>query len=545
MDFDVVVVGSGFGGSVMSCRLVEKGMKVCLLERGKEYGMYDFPRRIHDVKKSIFWDPKDGKYGHMEFRDYPDHDIMSVTGSGLGGGSLIYANVLLPMPEDFFKGWPYGITRADLDPYYQQVLSMMEASPYPYKKDPYYTDTPKTRTMEEASAGVIDNPAADVKFVLPDLAVWFKGDFPGEQMKNKHGAIQSKCNKCGECDVGCNIKAKNTLDLNYIFKARHDEKNPLEVRCSAELVDLERLAEGFEVTYQNPETKEKTVVRAKKVILSCGSIGSSKVMINLKKKGRIPNVSPTLGRNWCGNGDLLGFARKTKKVAEPTNGPTITTGIQYQYKEGYKDGFPHGMIIEDAGLPLGLSWYLAAKTPSAHSLIEAMGLGLSFVKSWFTRVLGFKSAHAEYNIGDEIADCLENNEGLRHTVGLLGMGRDRSSGVIDTDEEGEPVVQWEIEESQLHFDRVTEEMKKISKAAGGDFMGNPLTKLNKIAAVHPLGGCIMAETAEQGVVDRNGEVFGEQGLYVIDGSILPSSVGPNPSLTIAAMAESLAERFEL
>ncbi len=111
IDFDMVVIGSGFGGSVMTCRLAEKGYKVCLLERGKKYGMHEFPRRMDEVRKDTFWDPKDGKFGFMQFHSYYGSDVFSVASSGLGGGSLIYANVLMRMPSDFFKGWPGKITR--------------------------------------------------------------------------------------------------------------------------------------------------------------------------------------------------------------------------------------------------------------------------------------------------------------------------------------------------------------------------------------------------------------------------------------------------
>jgi cholesterol oxidase len=121
-DFDVIVVGSGFGGSVMTCRLAEKGYHVCLLERGKKYGMHEFPRRMDEVRNKLFWDPKDDKFGFMEFKDYPESDVISVSSSGLGGGSLIYANVLMKMPAEFFKDWPCGITRSKLNPYYKWAL---------------------------------------------------------------------------------------------------------------------------------------------------------------------------------------------------------------------------------------------------------------------------------------------------------------------------------------------------------------------------------------------------------------------------------------
>jgi cholesterol oxidase len=149
----------------------------------------------------------------------------------------------------------------------------------------------------------------------------------------------------------------------------------------------------------------------------------------------------------------------------------------------------------------------------------------------------------ELNVGRRIADLLDDNK-LRSAVGMLGMGRDRSTGRIELREtDDEPVITWDIDESRLHYDRVRGEMERIADAMGGEFMDNPLTWIDKIIAVHPLGGCCMGETAEQGVVAPTGEVHGHPGLYVVDASVMPTSVGPNPSLTITAVAEHMAERF--
>ena len=151
-DFDAIVIGSGFGGSVMTCRLAEKGYRVCLLERGRQYGMHEFPRKMQDIKTKLLWDPEDHLFGFIEFNTYSKSDAYSVRASGLGGGSLIYANVLFRMPEDFFDGCPGGINRQILDPYYDKVLETTEASPYPLNDDnPYYNDTPKTHLMKLAS----------------------------------------------------------------------------------------------------------------------------------------------------------------------------------------------------------------------------------------------------------------------------------------------------------------------------------------------------------------------------------------------------------
>jgi cholesterol oxidase len=562
-DFDVIVVGSGFGGSVMTCRLAEKGYHVCLLERGKKYGMHEFPRRMDEVRNKLFWDPKDDKFGFMEFKDYPESDVISVSSSGLGGGSLIYANVLMKMPAEFFKDWPCGITRSKLNPYYKWALEMLEASPYPFDEaQPYYFDTPKTHEMKKAAERVKQSPDMlnPHKFLFPDLAIRFKGDFPGHQTKNNQGIIQSSCTKCGECDIGCNIHAKNTLDLNYLAKARNKELlppygEPAEIRTRAWVKEVHTLDNGgYGVVYTNPEkTNETHKITADKVILSAGSIGSTSLLLQMKKSNKLKNLSPMLGKMWCGNGDLEGTVLSAKDEALPTKGPVITSAIQYRFKD-YPDGFPHGLVIQDAGLPLFLVWYLVGKFPSPRAFYRVVKLIIRFFSDYIWRssfltkkfrklIRWIFRSRSKINIGEDIARLIDRDDYARHAVVLLGMGRDRSTGHIKLREDGEPIIKWKLKQSKLHYKRVRLEMKNIAKVLKGKYHDNPLTYLDKIIAVHPLGGCVMADSSEKGVVDTKGEVFGHPGLYVVDGSILPTSSGVNPALTITALAEYIADQF--
>ncbi|WP_413558609.1 GMC oxidoreductase [Bdellovibrio sp. HCB209] len=548
LDFDYVVIGSGFGGSVMSCRLVEKGYNVCLLERGRQWKMHEFPRRPHEIQENMFWDPEDGKYGLMEFRDNPDSDVMTLTASGLGGGSLIYANVLYRMPEEFFVGWPGELTRNKLEPYYDKVISMMEARPYPFDTDPYYQNTPKTAAMKKAAEQMAQNPASlsPAEFQLPPLAVRFEGEFPGHQTQNSHGAIQSKCNKCGECDLGCNIHAKNTLDLNYIYRARNlkSSAGQLDVRTQAEVSKIEYQGDHYKITFHVPQfPQQEIVLTTKKVVLSAGSVGSTSLLLKMKQKGLLPKLNRWLGKKWCGNGDLLGMALNTNDNIDPSNGPVITGAIKYSM-QNYSDGFRHGMYLEDAGFPIGMAWYLSGKVPQLAGIKGVLSLVVSNLKKYFCKILGIKSeSKTEINVGDQFAGALDQATFARKAMVLLGMGRDRSDGVISLRADGQTVINWDIDKSDLHFERMREEMKKVSENLGGTFMDNPLTHLDKIIAVHPLGGCPMGDSADSGFVNTHGEVYGYEGLYVVDGSILPTSTGTNPSLTIAAVAEYIAEKI--
>jgi cholesterol oxidase len=543
-DYDYIVIGSGFGGSVMACRLAEKGYKVCLLERGRQWKMHEFPRRPEEIQDNLFWDPQDKKWGLMEFRDSPESDIMTLTASGLGGGSLIYANVLYRMPAEYFQGWPQNIHRKLLDPYYDKVLSVMEARPYPFQSENYYRNTPKTAALVKAAHSMEqeDDMLTKPHVEFPPLAVRFEGEFPGHQTRNIHGAIQSKCNKCGECDIGCNIHAKNTLDLNYIYRAQH-LNNPIDVKTHAEAQRIENLNGYYRVTYTNPSQRETDLaLTAKKVVVSAGSVGSTSLLLKMKKHGYLPRLNNWLGKKWSGNGDLLGFAIDTKDYLEPTKGPVITAAIEYKYKS-YPDQFAHGMYIEDAGFPIGIAWYLSGKIPQLKTIAGSFKLVLKNLANFFKKLFHLEGAHEELNVGDDMAVAIDRADFLRRAFVLLGMGRDRSDGEISLREDNEAILRWKLKGSELHYSRLRDQMKKISQKLGGIFIDNPLTPLQKVIAVHPLGGCPMGDSEDTGFVNTKGEVFGYEGLYVVDGSIIPTSIGPNPSLTIAALAEYFAEQI--
>jgi cholesterol oxidase len=267
----------------------------------------------------------------------------------------------------------------------------------------------------------------------------------------------------------------------------------------------------------------------------------------MKRKGRLSDLSEKLGYGWCGNGDLEGTVILPEPNGHPTNGPVIATTIQYRFAD-YPDSFPHGMLIQEGGFPSFLAWYFAGKVPSLSPIWNGLRLGMRFLKQATLRLplLNKIDRHPqEINIGDDVAGLLDKDTLVRRTLMLLGMGRDRSDGRIVLRDDGKPIVKWRIDASRLHYKRLRREMKKIATALGGRYLDSPLTYMDKVIAVHNLGGCVMADDAEGGVVNSFGEVFGYSGLYVVDGSIIPTSLGPNPSLTISAVAERIAENFEL
>src|SRR5918998_3411702 len=254
--FDVVIIGSGFGGSVMAYRLAEAGLRVCLLERGKAYPPGSFPRSPHRVREA-FWDPSEGLYGLYDFWSF--HRIQALVASGLGGGSLIYANVLLRKDEGWFvkedlqnggyEHWP--VTRGDIDPHYDRVEGMLRPQKYPFDREPY-SGTSKTRAFREAAGKIGMEP------FFPNLAVTFapaEGEepVPGEPIReehpNLHGRTRQTCRLVGECVVGCNYGSKNTLDYNYLTEAK---RLGAEIRTGCEVMTLEPRggAGGYCVRYR-------------------------------------------------------------------------------------------------------------------------------------------------------------------------------------------------------------------------------------------------------------------------------------------------------
>ncbi|MGO9119940.1 MAG: GMC family oxidoreductase [Desulfomonilaceae bacterium] len=532
---------------MLSCRLAERGeYDVYVLERGRAYGRNEFPRRPDQLREA-FWDPRDNLYGLFEYQSFAKTDIDVWTASGLGGGSLIYANVLYEMPAEFFEGWPGGITRQALDPYYEKVVEMMEARSYPIDEPSWpYAQTPKSKALQRAydrlSTHPLGHPAAELQW--PKLAIQF-GPKLGEQRPNNQGVMQTSCRMCGECCIGCNYHSKNTLDLNYLARATSCGANIL-TNSEVRAIRPNANQSMYTVIYGDPRNKsQQEEIQAKYVIVSAGSLGSTRLLLRMRHGGQLPNLSPVLGTKWAGNGDLLGLSLNCSDTINPIMGPVITGAVRF-FHSAYLDGFPHGLFVEDAGIPAALAWYLTALTPTGRSVSEGLQALLLYIK-------GFFSERREVNIGDELGKFLFHESNLvSRTMIFLGMGRDRSDGVIrledplnaDELEDRGIRLTWESNASRLHFQRLREAMQRLTVELGGRFLENPLSFVTKYIAVHPVGGCPMGDSERDGVVNSStGEAFGHKGLYVMDGSILPTSVGPNPSLTIAGLAEMFAERF--
>ncbi|MCW2863315.1 MAG: glucose-methanol-choline oxidoreductase [Actinoallomurus sp.] len=320
---DAVVVGSGFGGSVAAYRLAEAGKSVVVLERGRDYPPGSFARTPAEMSRA-FWDPAEQLYGLFDVWSFRGFD--SVVSSGLGGGSLIYANVLLRKDEHWFvneealpgggyESWP--VTRADLDPHYDAVESMLGATPYPLDH-PAFASTPKTHAMQDAAAEL------GLDWQLPPLAVSFAPRTEAEPglglplapstYGNLHGAPRVTCRLCGECNIGCNDGAKNSLDHTYLSAAKH---HGADVRVLHEVQAIRPRPEGgYEVDFvvHDPEQATRKPPRhtmsCDRLVLAAGTYGTSYLL--LRDRERFPGLSDTLGTRFSGNGDLLTFLMRPR-----------------------------------------------------------------------------------------------------------------------------------------------------------------------------------------------------------------------------------------
>ncbi len=539
--FDAVVVGSGFGGSVMAHELAAAGVSVCLLERGKEIPPGSFPRSPHRMKEN-FWDPSEGKHGMYNVWRFRGLDAL--VSSGLGGGSLIYANVLIRKDEhwfvrDGFEEWP--VTRADLDPHYDAVEKMIGVSTVP----PHLrATTPKIREYAAAA----QRRGLDHQY-LP-LAITFgkPGQPNGEPIDapaNRYGQTRLSCRMCGECDIGCNYGSKNTMDLTCVSAA---ERQGAEVRTRCEVRRIEPFSSGYRVTFvRHHEEREgrptdtaglpQEVLICKTLVMSAGTLGSTYLL--MKNRSALRGLSPALGTRFSGNGDFLGMATNATKegggsrLLDPCRGPVITSAVRVP--DAADGGTGRGFYIEDAGYPEFFNWMIEltlAATPSGWGRFVQFALEIARRRFGWDR---------DTDLGAELSSLFGECSLTKSSLPMLGMGRDVPDGVMSLAEDECLQVDWDIRRSQEFFDRMRDTMKVIADALGARYQENPLFSFNRLVTVHPLGGCPMGRHPTEGVIDSHGEVFGHPGLFVADGSVMPGPVGPNPSLTIAALSHRFAQ----
>jgi cholesterol oxidase len=362
-----------------------------------------------------------------------------------------------------------------------------------------------------------------------------------EKLENLHGRTRTTCQMCGECDVGCNYGAKNTLDYTYLSRAK---EAGAEIRTLCDVRTFEpREGGGYSLGYRDlgcdPAHPVPVQLTCDDLILSAGTLGTTELL--LRNRSAFPRMSRKLGTRFCGNGDLLTLVLNTSRVTDGVRtpriidsgyGPVITTTARMPGAED--GGTGRGFYLQDAGYPQHLAWILHVIS-APQQIWRWRKAGAYLVKNWL-------KGSPDTDVTAEIADLMLPGALSSGGLPLLGMGRDVPDGKLFL-RNGRLDTTWTRKASDPYFERLRTTSRGFAEALDGRFADSPLWFLRRVITVHPLGGAPMGRDADEGVVDAWGNVFGYPGLHIADGSVMPGPTGPNPSFTIAALADRFAEQI--
>lgn len=556
--YTVLVVGSGYGAGVAASRLARAGQDVCILERGKEILPGEYPNKLADAQGAMQFNVKGGRIGSPDalFEVHVNDDQYALVGCGLGGTSLINANVSLELDKRLLDQahWPAAL-REDphaIDAYYERAREMLSPKAYP---DTY----PKLGKLEalEYSANAMGK-----RFYKTPINVNF------EDKTNKFGVPQPACTNCGDCTSGCNVGAKNTTLMNYLPDAAN---HGADIFTQAKVQYVERDGDVWRVHIErNGEdaSDEPITITADHVVLGAGAIGSTEILLRSKEKGL--SLSDRLGSRFSGNGDALGFAydsyfKSEKYGDEVTANPIYAMGIGTNdvAEEAYPgpcitgvidmrdaEDVTKGLVIEEGVAP-GI---LAAGLGPAFFFGEALADG-------FTR-FGFDQVKPRLLDAKAMGEAVQTDPGsiadwaykgpMARTLTYLVMSVDDSHGSLAL-EDDRITISWSHAGEQQTFRHDDDKMREAAEAIQAQYFSDPLWSEQmgqKLITVHPIGGCGMGDDAASGVVDDTCRVYAgstgtevHEGLYVCDGAALPGAVGVNPLLTITAVAERAVEKL--
>ena len=548
--YDVVIIGSGYGGAITAARLANAewpGEKpsICVLERGREWFPGQFPDNLIDgagaLRSSL------NPLGLYDFRI--GTDIGAWMGSGLGGTSLINANVAIEPDDQIFDSsqWPQAIrdVRDDgtLKKLFARVRSTLHAGPHPQGRD-----LSKVKALQ---LGAQDVEGAD--FDLCDIAVNF--EFEGD---NAVGVKQRRCINCGDCIAGCNVGAKNTLDTNYLALAKAGGTH---IFTQVEVDRIAMAAEGgYTVQYKHfsgDATEQNSLLARRLVVVSAGALGSTGIMLRSQADGLA--LPGTVGARFSGNGDFIAFAyngeqrtdalgwgaypdsdraRRIQPASPPAPtlfpGPSIVARIKYRTDRPIQER----ITFEDLSLPL---IYVDAARATFATFIGKD----TDADDFFDEVREFgRRARDSFGLDPRL-----EGGALNSTLMYLIMGQDGAGGRVELDDSDEARIVWPgVGDQGVFQDEVALALSHATKLRA-DFIENPIwafSPFHTLLTPHPLGGCPMGESPTTGLVNHLGEVFRRdgsiyEGLYIADGSIVPSAIGVNPFLTISALTEHIAD----
>jgi cholesterol oxidase len=515
MEYDYTIVGSGFGGSVSALRLSKKGYKVLVIEKGKWFKAKDFPKTNWNFRKWL-WMPSLRFFGIMKLTIFRHVAILS--GTGVGGGSLVYANTL-PIPKSkFFKTGSWSKLNDwenELAPYYQEALRMLGA-----------TKTPKLFDGDIGLKKVAQKLNMEDRFDATTVAIYF-----GEENITKDdpyfdgmGPERTGCNFCGACMTGCRNNSKNTLDKNYLYLA---QKYGAEILAEHEVFDVSPIntidgANGYEISLKT-STKfftKRRKIKSKAVIFSGGVLGTIKLLLKLKTTS-LPNISNRLGKDIRTNNETLVSVSSLEKDKNYSNGVAIGSILDTDENSHleicrYSEGSNAWKLLH---LP-----YVTGN----NIFIRLTKIVVSLIKS---PIKYFKiyvvNSWAKKTVVLLFMQTLDST--LRFKRNIFGF----MSSTVSTGKKPTPFIPESVKL-----------IKEYSKAVNGVSTSFALETIAGIpSTAHVLGGAVMGENSSEGVIDKDNKVFGYENLYIIDGSMISANPGVNPSLSITAIAERAMDQI--
>lgn len=520
-DYDWIVVGSGFGGSVSALRLAEKGYSVLVVEQGRRWEDRDFARSAWQVWKAQ-WAPRFGMRGIMRISQFGHVNVLS--GVGVGGGSLTWANTSYKAESDDFYRHPQWAELADwrgeLEAHYETAQRMLGVV------EPEF-DGPSEQLMRELA----DDLGVPGTYRTTPVAV-FTGE-PGIEVEDPYfggeGPRRTGCTKCGQCVLGCRYGAKNTLVKNYLWLA---EKRGVQVAAERQVVDLRPLdgegAAGWELDLiPTPPARDREVrtVTAGGVVLAGGTIGTNELLLRCRERGGLDRLSPRLGRLVRTNSEAITAATSDRPDADYTSDVTITASI-------FPDDQTHITNNTYGNAGDANSALFTLLTGDGSRLTRPLRLLANLVRhparalrslnpfGWSRRTVIFTTMQT-----------------VEHSVSLVLRKKWLGAGTVLDTAAGEGGT-------ASSFLPVANRVAALAAGRMGGFAQSTLPDVLRAvpSTAHFLGGCVIGASSEKGVVDRDQRVFGYENLLIVDGSVVPANPGVNPSLTITALAERAMSR---
>lgn len=516
LDYDYVIIGSGFGGSVSALRLSEKGYKVLIIEKGKWFKGKDFPKTNWNLKKWL-WEPRVSLYGFFKMT-FLNH-VTVLSGVGVGGGSLTYANTLpIPKKEFFNTGsWAHlNDWECQLKPFYTKAYEMLGAN-----------TNPKLYASDELIKDLAKDIGKETHFEATKVAVYF-GEagktVPDPYFKGK-GPDRTGCVFCGACMTGCRYNAKNTLDKNYLYLA---QQLGAKILAEKEVFNVSVLGKddgsnGYRIDFKSSMGKKsRSSVTSKGVIFSGGVMGTVPLLLKLKKTS-LPKLSDVVGKNIRTNNESLLLVTSTDKNPKDYSKGIAIGSILHTDKNSHLEPVRYGE---------GSSFSKALTMPTIHkkfALFRLLGIiGLFFKQpTRFFKTI-FSKKYAQRTTILLFMQTLDST--LQIKLGKLTK--------MKTVKESGTKPSAFIPEAMALGKQVAEKVKGIPYANFTDAMlGTPTT-------AHILGGAVMAKDTSKGVIDKHNKVFGYQNMLVCDGSMISANPGVNPSLSITAITEHAMSKIE-